>query len=141
MSRFPLLHQHHKGAFYFLVDIVDDSTDDVRGKPWDRRFAIYYSLEKKKLCVREHHQFRELIQWPDGATRPRFTPLDEFQKEKPPAIKLITDKDGFIVMRRGQGDIEGTIEDAKDLRDQLVNWLGYPSPTVRGARRVPTTGS
>lgn len=130
----PKLYRHYKGHHYLLMAIVDDSTDiSATKKPTGRKYAIYYSLERGQFHVREWWQFAEPMQWPDGFTRNRFTAVEELEKEGRPArpkfIVVQTDG-GFVIRTRGAGtsELTGSIEDATDLRDRLVNWLGAPRP-------------
>lgn len=62
-------YTHWKGGRYHLLSFRHDSTNDHG----DRSFAIYYSIEKQALRVRDLGEFLEPVKWPDGQVRPRFS--------------------------------------------------------------------
>lgn len=65
------LHAHFKGGFYSLLMFATDSTNERVGTP----VAVYVSLTTGRVHVRALAEFTELVMWPDGQQRPRFTPV------------------------------------------------------------------
>jgi hypothetical protein len=62
-------YRHYKGGTYTLLyrgRLSEDRETEV---------AIYVSHEREQVWVRPLSMFFELVRWPDGIVRPRFTPL------------------------------------------------------------------
>jgi hypothetical protein len=62
------IYKHHKGGRYFVLHIVDESTNANVG----RKGVVYLSLTRGLLKHRDLEEFVEIIEWPDGQKRPRF---------------------------------------------------------------------
>ncbi len=63
------LYRHYKGALYVVLGKARQSNN---GQDEGTDVTVYYSFERKHMCVRNTAQFIELVQWPDGEMRPRF---------------------------------------------------------------------
>ena len=64
-------YRHYKGGTYTLLIIARSS--ETR----DELQAVYVSHQTQKIWVRPWTMFTELVTWPDGVRRPRFTELSE----------------------------------------------------------------
>lgn len=62
------LYRHHRGGLYTLLFVADESTNARIGQT----AAVYVSLTNGKIRVRDAGEFFEVVEWPDGVTRPRF---------------------------------------------------------------------
>lgn len=67
------IYRHYKGALYVVLGLARYSNNDPHEGD---RMVLYYSLEKRQLCVREMSQFEEEVLWPDGQMHPRFSLLE-----------------------------------------------------------------
>ena len=98
------LYRHKGGGRYTVIAVAQDSTNDwdyvkrlragtesMPGDAHDRArvidllsgvkftstqepVVIYVSHKTGNLCVRRAAEFCEVVPWPDGTKRPRFTP-------------------------------------------------------------------
>jgi hypothetical protein len=59
--------RHYKGGSYTLLMIGRSS------EKRDEVFAIYVSHQTQQIWIRPWAMFNELVVWPDGVRRPRFT--------------------------------------------------------------------
>lgn len=60
-------YRHYKGGTYTLL-MVATSSDDK-----DTELAVYVSHKTQTVWVRELAEFLEVMLWPDGVMRKRFT--------------------------------------------------------------------
>lgn len=64
-------YRHYKGSTYTLLYVARLS--EAR----DEQVAVYVSHARQSVWVRPWAMFNELVQWPDGVQRPRFTPIED----------------------------------------------------------------
>jgi hypothetical protein len=69
-------YRHYKGGTYTLLYVARNSEQR------DQELAVYVSHERQQVWVRPWSMFNELVQWPDGVQRPRFTPLQDVLLDK-----------------------------------------------------------
>lgn len=62
------IYQHYKGDFYRVVTLGRLSEER---ETW---MVAYFSLARKCVWMRPLTMFQEIVRWPDGHMRPRFTP-------------------------------------------------------------------
>lgn len=67
------VYEHHKGGKYLVLGIAEESTNARKGN----RVVIYVSLTYGKVRCRDLEEFTEVIEWPDGESRPRFVATKE----------------------------------------------------------------
>ncbi len=63
---------HKDGGKYTVLGLMRNSTNKDDGRP----MVSYVSWSKGTPCCRDYEEFVELVEWPDGVTRPRFCPVD-----------------------------------------------------------------
>lgn len=63
-----MIHTHFKGGTYTKLFEVNNSEQR------DQVLVIYISHLTGRVWARPKTMFEELVKWPDGVTRPRFTP-------------------------------------------------------------------
>jgi hypothetical protein len=66
-----LSYRHYKGGTYTLLHVAGLSEDRMQ------TVAVYVSHQTGLIWVRPLEMFHELVRWPDGALRPRFTELSK----------------------------------------------------------------
>lgn len=64
-------YRHYRGGFYTLLYVAENSEQR------DQLMAVYVSHLRRKVLVRPWDMFNEVIPWPDGTRRPRFSPVTE----------------------------------------------------------------
>jgi hypothetical protein len=62
------IYTHYKGDDYKILFVLKDSTNARDGND----VVVYQSLSKGMTHCRDLEEFIEVIQWPDGESRPRF---------------------------------------------------------------------
>ena len=70
-----VIYRHYKGDLYRVIASGEHS--EAR-HIW---LTAYYSIKKKKVIMRPTKMFMEVLTWPDGIRRQRFTPNAAFKDQ------------------------------------------------------------
>lgn len=69
----PGHYRHQKGGNYTVLAVGRNSTNKDDGRP----MVSYFSWTTGNLCFRDLEEFVEMVEWPDGVTRPRFSRAED----------------------------------------------------------------
>lgn len=64
------VYDHHGGGRYLVLFVADESTNARKGKD---QIVVYVSLTYGRVKCRDISEFTEVIKWPDGTMKPRFS--------------------------------------------------------------------
>jgi len=67
------LFRHYKGDLYRVISAATESTNARNGQ----LLVIYIGRPASGIRVRTLEEWQELVVWPDGTMRPRFTLADQ----------------------------------------------------------------
>lgn len=76
-----MVYQHYKGGKYTRLF---NATDSTNGRD-SELMVVYVSHTTGRINTRKATEFEEMVEWPDGVVRPRFTPvhvLEDQTKDK-----------------------------------------------------------
>lgn len=62
-------YRHYGGGNYTVLFVGRNSTNKDDGRP----MVAYVSWTTGNVCFRDYDEFVELVRWPDGISRPRFS--------------------------------------------------------------------
>lgn len=66
------VYQHYKGEKYLVLFVLQDETNERVGN----KIVVYRAVDDGKVFARDYSQFTEVVEWPDGKKRPRFSSLE-----------------------------------------------------------------
>lgn len=80
----PGLYRHYRGPIYWVIGEAINTTNDAH----DERMVLYVNQEDKDKpgvvpFTRRKTEFFEVVDWPDGFPRPRWTHEDTFKPKEP----------------------------------------------------------
>jgi len=74
-------YDHYKGGYYFVEKLILDTATK------QDKF-VYQSVYTKKWFGRAPHEWREIVEWPDGVLRSRFIQRGFFEADLEPPFKV-----------------------------------------------------